>query len=214
MLGRLHAIRPRSLRAPPLPVPAGRAAGPPALARSRSILDRYRDGCLAARAAEAACSRLDERRRLLLGRRLRARRRGRPARRGPDRYRDQPHRRRDRARAAPAAAGGDLRAHRHPVPAQFNTLFQLDAHARAGLPARARAAADDPRPVPPRALRARPRPSTRTPPRRSSSTSRTRAWADELFARLGLPRALMPELVERRGRCSASCAELGMGACT
>jgi rhamnulokinase len=77
---------------------------------------------------------------------------------------------------------------------QFNTLFQLHAHVRDGLPPRAHrllmipdlchhALCD----------------STTGEYTNASTTQlldvRTRAWADDLFERLSLPRALMPELV-------------------
>jgi rhamnulokinase len=75
----------------------------------------------------------------------------------------------------------------------FNTLFQLHAHVREGLP--------------PRASRLLMIPdlchhalcgSTRGEHTNASTTQlldvRTREWADEIFARLSLPRELMPEL--------------------
>jgi rhamnulokinase len=78
---------------------------------------------------------------------------------------------------------------------QFNTLFQLDAHARAGLPREARRLLMIPDLVH-HALCG----STCGEYTNASTTQlldvRTRAWADELFSRLELPRALMPELVE------------------
>jgi rhamnulokinase len=78
---------------------------------------------------------------------------------------------------------------------QFNTLFQLDAHVRAGLPRDARLLLMIPDLVH-HALCG----STRGEYTNASTTQlldvRTRRWADELFARLELPRALMPELVE------------------
>ena len=78
---------------------------------------------------------------------------------------------------------------------QFNTLFQLDAHVRAGLPADARRLLMIPDLVH-HALCG----SLSGEYTNASTTQlldvRTRAWADELFARLELPRALMPELVE------------------
>jgi rhamnulokinase len=78
---------------------------------------------------------------------------------------------------------------------QFNTLFQLDAHVRGGLPEGARRLLMIPDLVH-QALCG----STRGEYTNASTTQlldvRTRAWADDLFARLGLPRGLMPELVE------------------
>ena len=78
---------------------------------------------------------------------------------------------------------------------QFNTLFQLDAHVRAGLPEGARLVLMIPDLVH-HALCG----STSGEYTNASTTQlldvRTRRWADALFARLELPRALMPELVE------------------
>jgi rhamnulokinase len=78
---------------------------------------------------------------------------------------------------------------------QFNTLFQLDAHVRAGLPEGARLVLMIPDLVH-HALCG----STSGEYTNASTTQlldvRTRGWADALFARLELPRALMPELVE------------------
>ena len=105
------------------------------------------------------------------------------------------------------AAGGDLRSAPGIQFLQFNTLFQLYAHVREGLPARRAAPADDPRPVPPRALRLDAAASTRTPRPRSSSTCGRGAWADDLFSRLALPRELCRSS-SRPGRRSASCARL------
>ena len=67
------------------------------------------------------------------------------------------------------AARGDLPADRHPVPAVQHALPALRPRAR-GAARRSAAAADDPRPVPPRAVRLDAAASTRTPRRRSSST--------------------------------------------
>jgi rhamnulokinase len=76
---------------------------------------------------------------------------------------------------------------------QFNTLFQLHAHVREGLPARARRLLMIPD-LCHHALCG----STRGEFTNASTTQlldvRTRDWADDLFARLGLPRELMPEL--------------------
>lgn len=76
---------------------------------------------------------------------------------------------------------------------QFNTLFQLHAHVREGLPSRARRLLMIPDLVH-HALAG----STTGEYTNASTTQlvdvRTRAWADELFARLGLPRELMPEI--------------------
>jgi len=76
---------------------------------------------------------------------------------------------------------------------QFNTLFQLHAHVREGLPARARRLLMIPD-LCHHALCG----STRGEYTNASTTQlldvRTRDWADDLFARLGLPRELMPEL--------------------
>ena len=77
---------------------------------------------------------------------------------------------------------------------QFNTLFQLHAHVREGLPPRAHRLLMIPDLVH-HALCG----STTGEYTNASTTQlldvRTRAWADDLFERLGLPRALMPELV-------------------
>ena len=77
---------------------------------------------------------------------------------------------------------------------QFNTLFQLYVHARAGLPARARRLLMIPD-LAHHALCG----STRGEYTNASTTQlldvRTRSWADDLFERLALPRQLMPELV-------------------
>jgi rhamnulokinase len=78
---------------------------------------------------------------------------------------------------------------------QFNTLFQLHVHARAGLPRAARRLLMIPDLVHHELCG-----STQGEYTNASTTQlvdvRTRAWADELFERLELPRALMPELVE------------------
>jgi rhamnulokinase len=77
---------------------------------------------------------------------------------------------------------------------QFNTLFQLHAHALEGLPPGARRLLMIPD-LCHHALCG----STRGEYTNASTTQlldvRTRGWAPDLFARLGLPRALMPELV-------------------
>jgi rhamnulokinase len=77
---------------------------------------------------------------------------------------------------------------------QFNTLFQLHAHAQEGLPPGAHRLLMIPDLVH-HALCG----STRGEYTNASTTQlldvRTRTWADDLFARLGLPRELMPELV-------------------
>jgi rhamnulokinase len=78
---------------------------------------------------------------------------------------------------------------------QFNTLFQLHAHVRAGLPAGARRLLMIPD-LCHHALCG----SLSGEYTNASTTQlldlRTRGWADDLIARLGLPRELMPELVE------------------
>jgi rhamnulokinase len=77
---------------------------------------------------------------------------------------------------------------------QFNTLFQLHAHVREGLPPRAQRLLMIPDLVH-HALCG----STMGEYTNASTTQlvdvSTRAWADDLFERLELPRALMPELV-------------------
>jgi len=77
---------------------------------------------------------------------------------------------------------------------QFNTLFQLHAHVREGLPPRAHRLLMIPDLVH-HALCG----STVGEYTNASTTQlldvRTRVWADDLFERLGLPRELMPELV-------------------
>ena len=77
---------------------------------------------------------------------------------------------------------------------QFNTLFQLHAHMREGLPPQARRLLMIPDLVH-HALCG----STTGEHTNASTTQlvdvRTRSWADDLFSRLGLPRELMPELV-------------------
>ena len=77
---------------------------------------------------------------------------------------------------------------------QFNTLFQLHVHARAGLPASARRLLMIPD-LAHHALCG----STSGEYTNASTTQlldvRTRSWADDLFERLELPRQLMPELV-------------------
>ena len=76
---------------------------------------------------------------------------------------------------------------------QFNTLFQLHAHTREGLPPQAHRLLMIPD-LCHHALCG----STTGEYTNASTTQlvdvRTRAWADDLFARLGLPRELMPEL--------------------
>jgi rhamnulokinase len=76
---------------------------------------------------------------------------------------------------------------------QFNTLFQLYVHARAGLPARARRLLMIPD-LCHHALCG----STTSEYTNASTTqlidAHTRGWAEELFVRLELPRGLMPEL--------------------
>jgi rhamnulokinase len=77
---------------------------------------------------------------------------------------------------------------------QFNTLFQLEAHVREGLPPRAHRLLMVPD------LCHHALCGSRSGEQTNASTTqlldvRTRAWADDLFARLSLPRALMPELV-------------------
>jgi len=78
---------------------------------------------------------------------------------------------------------------------QFNTLFQLDVHVRAGLPKDARRLLMIPDLVH-HALCG----SLSGEYTNASTTQlldvQSGKWADELFARLGLPRGLMPELVE------------------
>lgn len=77
----------------------------------------------------------------------------------------------------------------------FNTLFQLHAHARAGLPRAARRLLMIPDLVH-HALGGAARGEYSNASTTQLVDVRTRAWDDELFARLGLPRELMPELVE------------------
>ncbi len=76
---------------------------------------------------------------------------------------------------------------------QFNTLFQLHAHTREGLPPQAHRLLMIPD-LCHHALCG----STTGEYTNASTTQlvdvRTRAWADDLFSRLGLPRELMPEL--------------------
>jgi rhamnulokinase len=77
---------------------------------------------------------------------------------------------------------------------QFNTLFQLHAHVREGLPPGARRLLMIPD------LCHHALCGAATGEHTNASTTqlldvRTRAWADDLFSRLGLPRDLMPELV-------------------
>jgi rhamnulokinase len=78
---------------------------------------------------------------------------------------------------------------------QFNTLFQLYVHARAGLPARARRLLMIPD-LCHHALCG----STSSEYTNASTTQlvdvHARGWAEDLFARLELPRGLMPDLVE------------------
>jgi rhamnulokinase len=78
---------------------------------------------------------------------------------------------------------------------QFNTIFQLDAHVREGLPKDARRLLMIPDLVHLALCGSMAGEYTN-----ASTTQlldvRTRAWADDLFARLELPRDLMPELVE------------------
>ena len=98
---------------------------------------------------------------------------------------------------------------------QFNTLFQLYAHVRAGLPRDAHRLLMIPDLVH-LALCG----STLGEYTNASTTQlidvRTRNWADPLFERLGLPRALMPELAlpgAALGELRASLRrELGLGA--
>lgn len=76
----------------------------------------------------------------------------------------------------------------------FNTLFQLRAHVREGLPKRARRLLMIPD------LCHHALCGSQSGEYTNASTTqlvdvRTRAWADDLFARLDLPRELMPELV-------------------
>lgn len=78
---------------------------------------------------------------------------------------------------------------------QFNTLFQLHAHAREGIPAGARRLLMIPDLVH-RALCGAERGEYSNASTTQLLDVRTRAWADELFERLQLPRELMPELVE------------------
>jgi rhamnulokinase len=77
---------------------------------------------------------------------------------------------------------------------QFNTLFQLHAHAREGLPAGARRLLMIPD------LCHHALCGSTSGEYTNASTSqlldvRTRRWADDLFSRLGLPRELMPDVV-------------------
>ena len=77
----------------------------------------------------------------------------------------------------------------------FNTLFQLHAHAREGLPAAAKRLLMIPD------LCHHALCGSRTGEYTNATTTqlvdlRTRRWADELFSRLDLPRELMPEIVE------------------
>ena len=77
---------------------------------------------------------------------------------------------------------------------QFNTLYQLRAHVREGLPPRAHRLLM----IPDLAHHALCGATTGEYTNASTTQLldvRTRAWADQLFARLELPRSLMPELV-------------------
>ena len=96
----------------------------------------------------------------------------------------------------------------------FNTLFQLAAHARDGLPGRAAHALLVPDWCHQQLCGAI------ACERTDASTTqlldaRTHEWDDDLFARLGLPRALMPGIVDAGatlGRLRADlCADLGIG---
>jgi len=90
---------------------------------------------------------------------------------------------------------------------QFNTLFQLHVHVRDGLPPRAHRLLMIPD-LCHHALCG----STTGEYTNASTTQlldvQSRAWADDLFARLDLPRALMPELVAPGTRLGALDKEL------
>ena len=88
----------------------------------------------------------------------------------------------------------------------FNTVYQLYAHVKEGLPAAAPPAPDDARPLSRAARRDHARANTRTPPPPSSSTPHTGRWDDALFQSLGLPRELMPELARPGDRARAAAA--------
>ena len=99
---------------------------------------------------------------------------------------------------------------------QFNTLFQLDAHARDGLPAGARRLLMIPDLVPPRALRLDARRVHERLDHAARSTCARGAWADDLFARPRAAARADARARRARRRRSASCGrqlqqELGLG---
>ena len=101
-----------------------------------TILAGRRDGARAGARGRSRAGR--ERRASLLGRRLRPRRRGRPAARRPDRVPRPAHRRGDRARAANGCRASEIFARTgHPVPAVQHALPARRPRAR--RPARRRA---------------------------------------------------------------------------
>ena len=100
----------------------------------------------------------------------------RAAGRGPRLLSRRAHRRRVRARVFARVPRAEIFRRTGIQFLQFNTLFQLDAHHRDGLPPSARAAAADPGPRATIGSPGAPPPSTRTPRRRSSSTPTTGEW--------------------------------------